>query len=94
MTTTKYFSDMNGAIEIKSPQPMDNKDFQAKFPGVNGLRIDSFSRLVSPDGKSAVTRKINYKCKPSLHTCNERCRGGKCGGVCECQCGGKNHGIG
>lgn len=40
-----------------------------------------------------VSRKINYKHRPSLHECNARCMGGKCGGTCECRCGGKNHGI-
>ena len=94
MTTTKYFSDMNGeTVEIEWPQPMKNSDFTARFPGVKGVRYDSFAMLVGDKGTRPVTRRISYKCRPSLHVCNARCRGGKCGGVCECQCGGKNHGV-
>jgi hypothetical protein len=39
-------------------------------------------------------RQIDYKALPSLHTCNAKCIGGKVNGVCECQCGGKNHAVG
>lgn len=44
-------------------------------------------------GVLPLTRRINYKTRPSLHECNARCMGGKCGGVCECRCGGRNHGT-
>jgi len=95
-TTTKYFSDSAESVEIAWPYSMKNADVAILFPGVKALRLDSFSRLV---GKGAdgnlypVTRKIHYKGRPSLHECNAKCRGGKCGGVCECKCGGKNHGV-
>jgi len=98
MTTTKYFSDtQNGTVEIAWTQPMRNAQAEALFPGVKIKRYDSFSRLVgkSDDGVMLpITRFVCYKATPSLHQCSAKCRGGKCGGTCECQCGGKNHGVG
>ena len=44
--------------------------------------------------KHLAQRKIEYKRAPSLHKCNAKCMGGKVNGTCECQCGGKNHGMG
>jgi hypothetical protein len=94
----KYFSDTNlGSFEIAYPHSIKNAKAAELFPGVRIKRSDSFSRLVgeSADGTLLpVTRFVCYKAKPSLHACNSKCRGGKCGGTCECQCGGKNHGIG
>jgi hypothetical protein len=47
----------------------------------------------SPSGKRLpVARKIDYKNNPSLHVCNEKCMGAS-KYVCECSCGGKNHGV-
>jgi len=45
-------------------------------------------------GWHPVTRKIEYYARPSLHECDARCMSGSCNGVCECRCGGKNHGKG
>jgi len=42
--------------------------------------------------KRPVTRRIEYKANPSKHACDNRCMSAK-GHVCECSCGGKNHGI-
>ena len=39
-----------------------------------------------------VTRKIEYKSNPSKHVCGAKCRQAT-GHVCECECGGKFHGI-
>lgn len=91
-----YFSDtaegpiqlhMNGAI-------MSNAEFAQKFPGVKGVKYDSFSKQVGYVGREVfpVTRVIRFKKCPSLHVCNAKCMGGKIDGTCECSCGGKNHG--
>jgi hypothetical protein len=94
MATFKHFS---GTTELKSIWPMRNAEFAAAFPGVKGVRQDSFSKLVgrAPTGEVLpVERTISYKSAPSLHVCNAKCLGGKVNGSCECQCGGKNHGLG
>jgi hypothetical protein len=80
---------------------MDNRQFNSAFPGIKGMRADSFSRWVGYASESArssdpvlpVTRRIYYKRNPSLHKCDARCQHAK-GHECECSCGGKNHGIG
>lgn len=103
-TTTLFFCDMNGeTIPLAGTVcPMDRPEFQAKFPGVKGIKYDgySFCVMARAGGGSCrmadmlpVTRAIRYKRRPSLHECNARCQGGKCNGVCECRCGGRNHGI-
>ena len=98
MATFKYFSDINGETsELSRIVPMDNATFAAQFPGVGGFRYDGFQKYVgtSADGRVLpATRKIEYKRAPSLHECNAKCLNGKCNGVCECKCGGKNHGRG
>ena len=99
MNTTfkKYFFDSPaGVLEISHPRPVKNSEAERLFPGIKIKRYDGVSRLVgvAENGVlSPVTRFVWYKSKPSLHQCSAKCRGGKCGGVCECRCGGKNHGI-
>jgi hypothetical protein len=93
----KYFSDWNGAtIEVTGTYSMKNSEFALLFPGVKGLRFDSFSKRVARAGLTVVplTRVIEYKKNPSLHQCNDRCLGAKPNGCCECRCGGANHGKG
>ena len=95
MTKIRYF---NGTDELKRAAPFPN----AKFAALGGVKsranwVDSYSRLVgvSDDGRLLpVERAISYKAFPSRHECNAKCMGGKINGTCECQCGGKNHGIG
>lgn len=89
--TVKYFS---GDKEISSIEYVRNADFAARFPGVKGKRVDSFSMLAGKvDGAMLpVTRIIDFKKNPSLHMCDARCQHAK-GRACECSCGGKNHGI-
>jgi hypothetical protein len=100
--TTKYF---NGETELTAVTGMDNREFAAKFPGVTGLKWDSFSKLVGVTAGMRwadaipVDRKVNYGGKnglpPSKHECDARCmyaRGRTMN--CECSCGGKNHGRG
>jgi hypothetical protein len=92
-TTTKYFS---GDVELTGVFGLGNE----KFFAIGGQRskanwFDSFHRLAgkSPTGELLpVTRKIFYKKNPSLHKCDARCQNAK-GGICECSCGGKYHGI-
>jgi hypothetical protein len=87
--------------QLFGPWNMPNKEFAEKFPGVKGLRADSFSRWVgyasATDCCSAptfpVARIIFRKARPSNHKCDARCRHAK-GRNCECSCGGKNHGHG
>ncbi len=91
----KYYS---GNIEVKFAGALPN----AQFLAIGGLMskhnsYDSFKRTVgSPlDGAAAIlpiTRKIDYKKRPSLHKCDARCASAT-GHVCECSCGGKNHGA-
>ena len=93
---TICFSDTaSDAFVISHVYGMNNEEFARLFPGVRGFRFDSFRRLVGKDENGTVrpvTRRIEYKKQPSRHVCNARCVGGKCGGTCECRCGGKNHG--
>jgi hypothetical protein len=102
MTSIRHFSDLGGqAVELGAIAPMGNAEFAARFPGVRGRRYDGYSMMVGfPAGRAhasqalPVTRSIQYKSNPSLHVCNAKCVGGKVNGVCECRCGGKNHGVG
>ena len=91
MATVKYFS---GAIEVSYPRPLANAKFAEMFPDVRGKRWDGLSRMVA-DHEGVVlpvTRIIEYKSNPSLHKCDARCQHAK-GRLCECSCGGRNHGV-
>ena len=98
MATFKYFA---GDVQLVCTKPVDNNVF-AKMGGVKSKHnyYDSYSRLVGALSIDSsvdkqwfpVTRKIEYKSKPSLHKCDARCMNSK-GFVCECSCGGKYHGI-
>lgn len=95
----KYFSDFNGeSVSLKAIRDIPNKEFVDKFPGVKGRRSDGFSMWVGFSAETGemlpVTRTIEYKSNPSKHECNSKCLNGKHNGVCECRCGGKNHGAG
>jgi hypothetical protein len=90
-----YFSD---TTEVSSIIYIRNEEFAAKFPGVKGRRVDSFSMLAGWKAGDMhtllpVTRVIDYKRNPSLHKCDVRCQHAK-GRSCECSCGGKFHGAG
>jgi hypothetical protein len=104
MANFKYFSDVNGVtVELKAVTTMPNKEFVEKFPGVKGRNCGGYDKMVGCDVEAAltwpriylpVTRAIEYKSNPSKHECNAKCMNGSCRGVCECRCGGKNHGRG
>ena len=92
MATIKYF---NGDVLLTSVIAISN----AKFEEIGGVkskhnRFDSFQRMAGKiDGALVpVTRKIEYKSRPSLYKCDARCQNST-GHVCECSCGGKYHGI-
>lgn len=80
-----YFSDTPaGTIELCSNAiPMPNAEFEARFPGIKGLRFDSFGMQVAPTvgGKwtdlHPITRIIRFKKSPSLHVCNAKMHGRK-----------------
>lgn len=110
MATIKKFSDVTGqAIELGALTPMKNEEFAARWPGVKGIRADGYTKWVARPmvgepaaditgadsaGFLPVTRMIEMKRHPSLHQCNSKCLNGKHNGICECKCGGKNHGRG
>lgn len=102
MANFKSFSDYNGqTVELGYGYGiMRNAEFAQRFPGVKGIRSDSFTKYVGTietNGRGdlfPVTRRIEYKSRPSLHECNAKCMNGSHRGVCECRCGGKNHGCG
>ena len=92
------FSDITGEAEkLSAITGMPNKEFAARWPGVKGFRYDGYQMWVGRSQSGAlipVTRRIEYKARPSLHECNAKCLNGKHSGTCECRCGGKNHGRG
>jgi len=93
------FSDITGeAVELIYVTSIANNEFASRFPGVKGMRYDGYSIWVGRASATSpllpVTRKIEYKSQPSKHECNAKCINGKHTGVCECRCGGKNHGAG
>ena len=90
---TIYFS---GNLELSSITSIPRADF-LELGGIPSKHnyFDSFRRLAGKhDGVLyPVTRTIFVKDNPSLHKCGTRCQHAK-GHDCECECGGKNHGIG
>ncbi len=95
MYSMRYF---NGTTQLKNIQPVPND----KFLSLGGVKskanyYDSFKRLVGLSDTNEmlpVDRAIQYRKYASLHVCNTKCLNGKTTGTCECQCGGKNHGLG
>jgi hypothetical protein len=95
MATITYYS---GATELKNVYALP----VARFKAIGGVfskhnTYDSFKRMVGhpvngPDALLPVTRTIEYKSNPSKHKCSDRCRNAT-GHVCECECGGKFHGV-
>ncbi|MGF6604607.1 hypothetical protein P3T23_009363 [Paraburkholderia sp. GAS448] len=100
MADMKYFCDIGDqVVQLKAPYGMPNKEFEAKFPGIKGLRYDGYTRIAGyplegAGGPLPVTRVIEFKAHPSFHECNAKCLNGSHKGTCECRCGGKNHGRG
>ena len=94
-TSMRYF---HGKEQLDRVHGTPNDKFLALGGTKNRANwYDSFQRLVgiAPDGTlRPVERAIQYKRFPSKHICSAKCVGGKPNGVCECSCGGKNHGSG
>jgi hypothetical protein len=86
MANFKYFSECGG-------QPVQLANV---WHSGNGTRANSFTGTCPTCGaKHVATRQIEYKANPSKHECNAKCMGAHGRSmVCECKCGGKNHGIG
>ena len=94
---TYFFDSADTAIELVSVTTIDNAAFQKQWPGVKGVKDDGYSMRVGICAKGVqypITRAIEMKRNPSNHQCNAKCLNGSHRGVCECQCGGKNHGRG
>lgn len=91
MPVFKYFS---GTQEVSFNGAIRNSDFTVRFPNIKGVKQDSFSKFVGNylGQVMPITRIIQYKTNPSLHKCDARCQNAK-GRICECECGGKNHGV-
>lgn len=93
---TKYFSGAEHIPQDAYIGPIKNADFDARWPGVKGIKYDGYYKLYAHQYKGQdwpITRIIEYSRTPSRHKCDARCLMAK-GRNCECQCGGANHGRG
>lgn len=99
MANFKYFFDKDGLTEELQDVQLVRRETRtaliAAFPGmkIRRLGMEIWVGKTSDGFEVPVTRQIEYKSRPSLHKCDSRCMNGRCNGVCECRCGGKNHGI-
>jgi hypothetical protein len=85
MANIKYFSECDGeVVEL----------LHVWLHGHNTRPISFLGTCPTCGYLHNALRKIEYKAFPSRHECNGKCMGGKVNGVCECKCGGKNHGVG
>lgn len=87
MANVKFFATCNGtAVQLSRVshgyRPVDGKAGKYVFVGTCPVC------LIPHDSD----RQINYKLSPSKHKCSAKCMGAS-GKSCECECGGKNHGI-
>lgn len=85
MANFKYFADRNGqTVELT----------KVWHDGHVSTKAHHFFGT-APDGRTKIqaTRAIEYKRNPSKHKCGPRCLNAT-GFLCECECGGKNHGAG
>jgi hypothetical protein len=84
MATFKYFADLDGqTVQLAN----------VWHDGHVRSTAEHFSGAL-PDGtRVKCTRMIERKSNPSLHQCGPRCVAAR-GFLCECSCGGKNHGKG
>lgn len=100
MATEIYYSDITGEpVALSVIQGIPNAEFSTRWPGVHGRRFDGYQMLVGRNASGnlmPVTRCVFRKSNPSNHKCSARCLNAKCTGrsECECECGGKNHGLG
>jgi hypothetical protein len=85
MATFRYFTTCNG----------EQVQLQNVWHSGQTTRADSFTGTCPACGqKHTAQRKIEMKAFPSRHECNAKCMGASGRSmVCECKCGGKNHGV-
>lgn len=86
MANFKYFAECsNQAVQLTNV-----------YHAGNGTKARDFVGTCPACGqKHAADRKIEYKAFPSKHECNAKCMGASGRSmICECKCGGKNHGRG
>jgi hypothetical protein len=100
--TVKHFAECGASIvELTRIQWADTRDFARTIgrPRSENERMVREGHLfasgmcplcarIHPSG-----RRIYYSDSPSKHACNAKCMGAV-GRICECSCGGKNHGVG
>jgi hypothetical protein len=84
MANIRYFADHNGqAVQLANV-------------GHDGSIYSSAKHFKGYTAEGALlvcSRAIEYKRNPSQHQCGPRCLNAV-GHLCECECGGKNHGRG
>ena len=91
MAQFRYFADINGqAVELSHIEHRGNGSKASAFwgflPGVDLMTVKRSEKV-------QCTRAIQMKSNPSHHVCSARCVSAT-GFLCECECGGKNHGAG
>ena len=99
MADIRYFCDLGAEpVTLTRITTMRRTEAAARWPTVKLLRRDSFDVVVGQVAPGAevlpATRKVEFKRRAAgPHECNAKCMGA-CGKsmVCECRCGGKNHG--
>ncbi len=96
---TKEFKSYSEETELALTFPRPRGEVRERFPLGRIRAFDSFQLMVGTvDGRYShesylpVTRLICYKVNGTKHKCGGRCRQAK-GGDCECECGGRFHGI-
>lgn len=84
MADYKYFAAIDGqAVELGRIQ----------HDGSARSRAANFSGTTPGGVRMACERMVEMKKNPSRHACDGRCVHAK-GFLCECSCGGRNHGAG
>jgi hypothetical protein len=84
MASFKYFAEQNGqAVQLSN----------VGHDGHISTKANHFFGFAPNGSKLQAVRQIEFKSNPSLHVCGPRCTEAK-GFLCECSCGGKNHGRG
>lgn len=88
----KYYS---GSSELQSVGWMPLSQLKIQWPSSKPIARAQLALVgkTSAGEQKPVTRYVEYKTdNPSRHRCDGRCMNAT-GHLCECSCGGKNHGI-
>lgn len=91
MQTVRFFSDYAGrSVEVDAPQAVTQGELSELFPGF----LPRTTLVGIHNGRRRpVTRIIHAVATTKPHRCNAKCLNGRPDGVCECACGGVNHGL-